>query len=99
MATNILTPTQTQYSLPNADRQVLLAGMPRKIQYPDGIVPDLVLQQTYKYFPELEKHSQISESKMNQIMVAEIQQQRSIFIEMYGNDGVFKTALNNKYIL
>lgn len=97
MTTNILAPTQ--YSLSPADRQAILASLPRKIQYPNGIVPDLVLQQFYKYFPELEKYSQISESKMNQIMAVEIQQQRSIFIEMYGNDGVFKTELNNGYIL
>lgn len=85
MATNILTPTQSQYSLPKADRQALLADMPCEIQYPHGIVPDSVLQQSLEYFPALQERSNISKTEMFQIMTTEVEHQKAVFVQKYGN--------------
>lgn len=86
MATNILAPTQ--YSLSKNDRQALLASIPPKIKYQNGIVSFSALEQASKYCPELEKFTSISIEKVHEIMSARIQQEREKFIEFYGNDGV-----------
>ena len=85
MATNILTPTQSQYRLPKADRQELLEGMPCEIQYPHGIVPDSVLQQSSEYFPALQGQTNISKTEMIQIMTTEVEHQKAVFIQKYGH--------------
>lgn len=85
MATNILTPTQPQYRLPKADRQAIIAGIPREIQYPQGIVPDSVLQQSLEYFPVLKGQTNISKTEMIQIMTTEVEHQKAIFVKKYGN--------------
>ena len=96
MASNILAVSATQYQLDPADRQNLLASIPPKIQFPDDIVPNYVLQQNSNYCPELKKITQITYFKMDQIIDVKIQQERQKFIEIYGNDGVFNAALNNE---
>ena len=85
MTTNILTPTQSQYSLPKADRQALIADIPSEIQYPNGIVPDLVLQQSLEYFPALQGQTNISKTEMIQIMTTEVEHQKAVFVQKYGN--------------
>ncbi|KRH79552.1 hypothetical protein FERRO_06200 [Ferrovum sp. JA12] len=85
MATNILTPTQLQYRLPKTDKQKLLASMPCEIQYPHGIVPDSVLQQSSEYFPALQGQTNISKTEMIQIMTTEVEYQKAVFVKKYGN--------------
>ena len=85
MATNILTPSQLQYRLPKADRQALIAGIPHDIQYPNGIVPYSVLQQSLEYFPALKERSNISKTEMIQIMTTEVEHQKTVFVKKYGN--------------
>lgn len=86
MATNILTPTK--YTLSKNDRQALLASIPPKIEYPNGIVPFSILEQASKHCPELENCPSVSIEKVHEIMIVKIQQEREKFIQMYGNDGV-----------
>lgn len=86
MATNILAPTQ--YTLSKIDRQTLLASIPQKIEYPNGIVPSSVIKQASKHCPELENFTAISIEKAHEIMSAKIQQERKKFIDIHGNDGV-----------
>lgn len=90
MATSIL--ASSQYHLPESDRQKILSSIPQEIQYPNGIVPDLVLRQNSEYFPSLQGLTHISQSEMGQIMSAEVTRQRTIFVRMHGNDGVFMTT-------
>ena len=85
MATNILTPTQSQYRLAKEDRQALITGIPREIQYKNGIVPDSVLNQVLEYFPALQGKSNISKTEMIQIMTTEVEHQKAIFVQKYGN--------------
>lgn len=86
MTTNILAPTE--YTLSKNDRQMLLASIPPKIDYSNGIVPFSVLEQASKHCPELENCTSISIEKVHEIMSAKIQQERGKFIKIYGNDGV-----------
>ena len=85
MATNILTPSQLQYRLPEEDRQALIAGIPHEIQYPHGIVPDSVLQQSLEYFPALQERSNIYKTEMIKIMITEVEHQKAVFVKKYGN--------------
>ena len=57
MATNILAPTE--YTLSKNHRQALLASIPPKIEYPNGIVPFSALEQAIKQCPELENMAPI----------------------------------------
>lgn len=86
MATNILAPTE--YMLSKNDRQMLLASIPPKIDYPNGIVPFSVLEQASKHCPELQNSASVCIEKVHEIMIVKIQQERKKFIKMYGNDGV-----------
>ena len=86
MATNILAPTE--YSISKNDRQALLASIPPKIGYPNGIVSFSVLEQASKHCPELENCTPVSIEKVHEIMIVKIQQEREKFIQIHGNDGV-----------
>lgn len=89
MATNSLAAsTSNKYQLAKADRKNLLAGIPPKIEYPNGIVPSSVIKQASKHCPELENFTAISIEKVHEIMIVKIQQEREKCIEIYGNDGV-----------
>jgi hypothetical protein len=86
MATNFLTPMK--YTLSKNDRQALLASIPPKIEYPNGIVSFSVLEQASKHCPELDNYTPISIEKVHEIMIVKIQQEREKFILIHGNDGV-----------
>ena len=79
MAKTILAPA-TQYSLSDADRQAILATIPKKIQYQNGIVPDSIVRQSVQYFPELRGKTNISQSEMENIMDKEVCRQKSLFL-------------------
>ena len=97
MATNSVTVTPSKkYQLAVEDRKNLLACIPPKTHLPQDFVPHYILQQNSKYCPVLNHLTQITYSKMDEILDAKIQQERQKFIEMYGNDWVFNAALNNE---
>lgn len=93
MARNSLALTASKkYQLDPADRKNLLASIPQKTHLPQDFVPNYILQQNSKYCPELKNFTQITHSKMDQILVAKIQQERQKFIAFNGNDGVFNVT-------
>lgn len=97
MATNSVTVTPSKkYQLGADDRKNLLASIPPKTHLPQDFVPHYILQQNSNYCPELKKITHITYLKMDEILVAKIQQERQKFIDLYGNDGVFNAALNNE---
>jgi len=83
MATNILTPTQ--YRLSKADREVIIAGIPLEIQYPLGVVPDLVLQKNSEYFPALRGRTNMSQLEMAQTYERRSPASRTIFVQKHGD--------------
>lgn len=79
MAETILAPA-TQYRLSDADRKEILATIPKKIQHPNGIVPNSIVRQSVQYFPKLRGKTNISQSEMEKIMDEEVCRQKSIFL-------------------
>lgn len=84
MASNILAPNKSQYCLADADRRQLLSAVPSKIDYPGGILPDVLVRQHTKYFPKFAGRTDLPIAEAESIMDEEIKHQHNVFTEKHG---------------
>lgn len=82
MTTAIL--PSTEYHLPEAARQAILASIPPEIQYPGGVVPDDIVQEVSEFFPELLGRTNLQQCEMKRIMCEEVDRQWKKFVEING---------------
>lgn len=84
MATAILA-SASQYRLPESDRRQILSTIPPIIQYPNGVVPDSLVQQNSHIFPKFIGRTNIHVAEMEHIMHEEVALQQVDFFNKYGD--------------